>query len=166
MTDEWGKPGFAKNLPSSHAMTDILGEMKLQTRQLLYGLALKKTFKRGTWNGCVMNVATDQHSAMDAASRLGEDVRVIARFIRRWDRSIENLTEQQAQEWLITCLLSAGVVEGFERPTPIESDPSIKVHRVRLYTSEEDAAVEKFREEIESGALDSLLAEFDDLVLV
>lgn len=160
----WGRPGFADSTKYKVGLPAALQTFKLETRVKIYALAVKSKFKRGTWDGCVMNQVAGVHSAENAAAYFGEPVENIIKFIHAWDETSGHIkSDEQATKILVNALLDAGLV-----PTcnPMEDQPKDKVYRARIYTSEETRQVEELRAEIEAGAFDDLLAEMDSLALV
>lgn len=162
---QWGRPGFADSTQYKIGLPAALQEMKLETRVKIYALAVKSKFRRGTWNGCVLNQVGGVSSVHDAAQYFGESEHNIIKFIHAWDETSGHIkSDEQATKILINALLDAGLVEPTEKVTVVYSKD--KVYRARIYTSEETRQVEELRAEIEAGAFDDLLAEMDSLALV
>lgn len=165
MTDSaWGKPGFAQDgYTSRNTLTGVLSDMKIGTRQAIYALAVKARFRRGTWDGCVMNqVADGARNTFAAADYFGESESTISRFIRIWDLTSQNIADDgEATHVLVRALQHVGFVPA----SPVVKDTSA-IYRVRLHTSEETQQVEELRQEIENGAFDSLLDTAEEFCLV
>jgi len=163
MADEWGRPGFPQVFVPKSSLPGVIREMKLGTRQAIYAVAVKAKFRRGTWNGCVMNqVADGSNNVQMAANYFGEPSDLIARFIAKWDETSGHITSDvQATKVLIHALMAAGLVD-----TPSETPVQHKVWRVAVYTSDETLMVEELRNEIEDGAFDSLLERMEEFSLV
>lgn len=136
--------------------------MSLSTRQKIYAVAVKSKFKRGTWNGCVMNQVANVTHSQAAADYLHEPVGLISRFIAAWDQTSGHIVDDaHATRILIEALMAAGLVE-----KTVAEPEKYRVWRVRVYTSVETEMVEALRAEIEDGAFDSILSEMEELCLV
>lgn len=157
---EWGKPGFAEsglNLRPEHPLMRATRNLKIETRAKIYAVITRgEVMHKGTWNGCVFNKITNMSNASSVAALLDESVQNVERFISAWDGL--GLSDVKATVYLSRLLEDVGIV----KETPKVS--AEKVHRVRLYTSEETKAVEELRAEIDGGAFDELLSQVDELV--
>jgi hypothetical protein len=169
--NRWGRPGFEKEIGAirhTRNLAQATGALSLGTRKLIYAFIKRGgVFKRGTWNGCVMNAAsgTENVSTVSAAAEFfHEPYEVISAFIGEWDSTPGG--DRDANRQLERILLECGVTN--ESPvwtSEKEKDSErVKVYRVRLFTSAETAAVEELRAEIDAGAFDADLASFRELV--
>lgn len=166
--NKWGRPGFEKQIEEIRHTRNLAGatsRLSLSTRQRIYAFIQRGgSFKRGTWNGCVMNAASGEGnvtSIQAAAAYFNEPIQVISNFIGQWD-STPGRTED-ANRTLERILLECGLTSESPEYKP-QTESKVKVFRVRLFTSAETAAVEELRAEIEAGAFDKDLAEFQELV--
>lgn len=170
ISNRWGRPGFEqeiKSLKSHNDLRSATAALSMTTRQRIFAYIQKGgTFKRGTWNGCVMNAASDGNvsSLRMAAEHFGETVPVISNFIGAWD-STSYVEEARATIFLERILLECGLTTESPKPEPIEYE-KVKVFRVRLFTSKETELVEELRAEIDAGAFDEDFAKFQELVSV
>lgn len=161
----WGRPGFEKQITDLGYQRDLAratSALSLSTRQRIYAFMKRGgTFKRGSWNGCVMNAASggSVSSIQAAASFFDEPLMVISDFIGQWDAT--HGTTLEANRKLEKILLDCGLTT----ESPVWQDQEkVKVYRVRLFTSAETKAVEELRAEIDAGAFDADLAKFQELV--
>lgn len=161
----WGRPGFEKQASEIRGMQSLagaVGALSLSTRQRIFAFIQRGgTFKRGTWNGCVMNAASGDanvSSIRAAAQFFNEPEHVIGDFIGQWDSTYGD--SQQANRLLEKVLLNCGLTG----VSPKQEDSRVKVYRVRIFTSAETKAVEELRAEIDAGAFDEDLAKFQELV--
>jgi len=152
----WGRPGFEKEIHEHQQVNTLqgsLGGLSLATRRKIYAYVQKGgLFKRGTWDGCVMNAASGGivQSFSDAAVYFGESEHKIMAFVHAWDATRHSLTDLEATRKLESLLLEVGLT-----PVSPKFVSDAKVYRVRLFTSKETAMVEELRAEIEAGAFDA-----------
>jgi hypothetical protein len=166
--NRWGRPGFEKQMRELHHAGSLAGSvmaLSLSTRQRIYAFIQRGgSFKRGTWNGCVMNAASGEANVTSisaAAHYFQEPYHTISDFIGQWDATPGDSVS--ANRTLEKILLEVGLTTESPEYKPQEEN-KVKVFRVRLFTSAETKAVEELRAEIEAGAFDADLAEFQELV--
>jgi len=166
--NKWGRPGFEKEIGeirNTRSLATATANLSLRTRQTIYAYMKRGgIFKRGTWDGCVMNAASGGNvsSVTAAADFFHEPVSNIAEFIQNWD--LVSGTATAANRLLEQILLETGLTKESPIYKPPVEDSKVKIFRVRLFTSKETALVEELRKEIEEGAFDADLSELQELI--
>lgn len=151
---EVGKWGFKSPVGSiTHAsqadLAKAVSALNVQTKQAMYAAATKRSIKRGTWSGCAFNAAGhevgQQVSMTGKASEVfGLPEHVVSRFIMAWDRTVNNMTEEQANELLKQLLTDSNLhTDEYEKLEPAE---------FKVYESME-SKIAKFEEQMATDSV-------------